>query len=79
MLSSELVGFYKSFVDAFQLHGRKAYLTSESYTTYYVPYIADAFINAKDEIYCNLAGVAINDPLIEDGIIQQKGEFIQSF
>lgn len=63
----------------FQLHGWKVYLTDESYAGYYVSYIADAFINAKDEVYYNLAGVAINDPIIGDGIIQQEGETIQSF
>ena len=73
-LGSEFIGFYKSFVDAFNLHGRKVYLTGESYAGYYVPYIADAFINAKDKIYYNLAGVAINDPIIGDYTIQEEGK-----
>lgn len=78
MLGSEFIGFYKSFVDAFQLHGRKVYLTGESYAGFYVPYIADAFINAMDKVYYNLAGVAINDPIIGDGTIQQEGEALIS-
>lgn len=72
-LAQELLGFYKSFVDAFQVHGRKVYLTGESYAGFYVPYIADAFINANDSTYYNLKGVAINDPIIGDATAQQEG------
>jgi carboxypeptidase D len=39
---------------------------------YYVPYIADAFITANDTDYYNLQGIAINDPIIGDGTIQQE-------
>lgn len=73
-LGLEFIGFYKSFVDAFQVQNRKVYLTGESYGGYYVPYIADAFINAKDPVYYNLAGVAINDPILGDGTLQEEGQ-----
>ncbi|KAL9047245.1 MAG: hypothetical protein Q9214_000128 [Letrouitia sp. 1 TL-2023] len=71
-LAQEFIGFYKSFVNAFQVQNYKVYLTGESYAGYYVPYIADAFINADDSTYYNLAGVAINDPIIGDGTNQQE-------
>ncbi|KAJ9619817.1 hypothetical protein H2203_008088 [Taxawa tesnikishii (nom. ined.)] len=71
-LGLEFIGFYKSFVDAFNLHGWKVYLTGESYAGYYVPYIADAFITANDLDYYNLKGIAINDPIIGDGTNQQE-------
>lgn len=73
-LAQEFIGFYKSFVNAFQVQNYKVYLTGESYAGYYVPYIADAFINAEDSTYYNLAGVAINDPIIGDGTNQQEGK-----
>ena len=72
-LAKEFIGFYKNFVDTFKAYHYKTYLTGESYGGYYVPYIADAFINADDKKYYNLAGVAINDPIIGDGTIQQQG------
>lgn len=72
-LAKEFLGFYKSFVDAFNLHGWKVYLTGESYAGYYVPYIADAFKNASDTKYYNLKGIAINDPIIGNGTNQQEG------
>jgi len=72
-LGQEFIGFYKSFVDAFQVQNRKVYLTGESYGGFYVPYIADAFINANDPVYYNLAGVAINDPILGDNTLQEQG------
>lgn len=77
-LGEQFIGFYKQFVEAFGVQNRKVYLTGESYGGYYVPYIADSFINAADETYYNLAGVAINDPIIGDGTIQQQGMLIHS-
>lgn len=72
-LGKQFIGFYKNFVNTFNLKGRKTYITGESYAGYYVPYVADAFINAKDKEYYNLAGVAINDPIIGDGNLQEEG------
>lgn len=71
-LAQEFIGFYKSFVNAFQVQNRKVYLTGESYGGYYVPYVADAFINANDPTYYNLAGVGINDPILGDETVQQE-------
>ena len=72
-LGLEFIGFFKSFVDAFDVHGYSVYLTGESYAGFYVPYIADAFINADDCDYYNIKGVAINDPIIGDSTNQQEG------
>jgi len=73
-LAKEFMGFYKNFVDDFHAQGKKVYITGESYGGYYVPYVADAFINADDTKYYNLAGVAINDPILGDGDLQQEGK-----
>ncbi|KAF2840835.1 serine carboxypeptidase [Patellaria atrata CBS 101060] len=72
-LGQQFIGFYKQFVDAFQVHGHKVYLTGESYAGFYVPYIADAFIKANDTDYYNLKGIAINDPILGDETNQQEG------
>lgn len=37
-----------------------------------MPYIADAFITANDDTYYKLGGVAINDPILGDGTLQQQ-------
>ena len=72
-LAKEFIGFYKNWVDIFQAQGKKVYITGESYGGYYVPYVADAFIDADDSTYYNIAGVAINDPILGDGDLQQEG------
>ncbi|KAI4114894.1 MAG: hypothetical protein LQ338_007940, partial [Usnochroma carphineum] len=71
-LGQEFAGFYTQFARTFGLENRKVYLTGESYAGYYVPYIADAFINLDDPVYHNLAGVAINDPILGDSTLQQE-------
>lgn len=73
-LAQEFLGFYRNWVDIFQAQGKKVYITGESYAGYYCPYISDAFINANDPVYYNLAGMAINDPIIGDGDLQQEGK-----
>ncbi|KAL5120845.1 hypothetical protein ACEQ8H_001326 [Pleosporales sp. CAS-2024a] len=70
-LGNEFRGFYKSFVDLFGIYNWKTYITGESYAGFYVPYIADSFIQANDTKYWNLAGISINDPIIGDTTLQQ--------
>ncbi|KAL9006919.1 MAG: hypothetical protein Q9180_009742, partial [Flavoplaca navasiana] len=71
-LSQEFAGFYKQFATTFGLENRKVYLTGESYAGYYVPYIADEFIKQEDDVYFNLAGIAINDPILGDSTLAQQ-------
>lgn len=69
-LGQELAGFYKQFTKTFDVAGWDLYLTGESYAGYYVPYIADTFIQLEDPDM-PLKGIAINDPIIADGTMQQ--------
>ena len=71
-LAEQFLGFYKNFVDLFELYNWKTYLTGESYAGHYIPYIAEAMLSAKDNKYFNLAGISINDPLFGDETIQQQ-------
>jgi carboxypeptidase D len=71
-LGHQFTGFWKNFIDTFDLKGATTYITGESYGGFYVPYIADAFITANDDDYYKLGGVAINDPLIGDATLQQQ-------
>ncbi|KAH8807966.1 serine carboxypeptidase [Xylogone sp. PMI_703] len=70
-LGQQFIGFWKNFVKAFKLQHRKTYITGESYAGFYIPYVANAFINAKDTEYYNLKGVAINDPILGTDTVQQ--------
>ncbi|RMZ76085.1 hypothetical protein DV737_g4956, partial [Chaetothyriales sp. CBS 132003] len=71
-LGLEFIGFWKNFITTFDLQEWTTYISGESYGGYYVPYVADAFITAADDTYYKLGGVAINDPILGDGTIQQE-------
>ncbi|EXA29420.1 hypothetical protein FOVG_19087 [Fusarium oxysporum f. sp. pisi HDV247] len=71
-LGKQFIGFWKNFIETFDMKGATTYITGESYAGFYVPYIADAFITANDDDYYKLGGVAINDPIIGDSALQQQ-------
>ncbi|KAF2732589.1 alpha/beta-hydrolase [Polyplosphaeria fusca] len=71
-LGLEFRGFWKNFIDTFDLQQYDMYITGESYAGFYVPYIADSFIQADDTDYFNLKGISINDPIIADDTTQQQ-------
>lgn len=53
------------------------YLTGESFAGYYIPYIANGFIEANDTEYFNFKGAAINDPIIGNTVIQFQSVAMQ--
>ncbi len=67
MLMLEIV-----FMDTFDLHGRKVYITGESYAGKYIPYLADAMLNQNDKSYFNLKGIQINDPSTSTNVVQNQ-------
>nr|POF01230.1 putative serine carboxypeptidase [Quercus suber] len=69
-VAEQFLGFWKNFVDTFELHGRKVYVTGESYAGAYVPYIADAMHNKTDDTYYNVDSILIYDPTISYGVVQ---------
>lgn len=69
-LAEQFKGFWKNFVDTFNLKRRKVYFSGESYAGMYVPYIANSFLLANDTEYFNLKGIMINDPVIGDDMLQ---------
>ncbi|KAB8236842.1 hypothetical protein ETB97_000590 [Aspergillus alliaceus] len=65
-VAAQFKSWFKHFVDTFALHGRKVYLTGESYAGQYIPYIASAMLDEKNTKYFNVKGIQINDPSIND-------------
>ncbi|KAF1984270.1 alpha/beta-hydrolase [Aulographum hederae CBS 113979] len=71
-VASQFILWWKNFVDTFDLHDRKVYITGESYAGMYVPYIADAMIRRNDTRYMDVSGIMIYDPSIgDDQILEQ--------
>src|SRR5438034_10330357 len=71
-VASQFLGFFKNFVDTFNLHSRKVYITGESYAGYYIPYIADAMLNSHDVGYFNVTGILMYDPVISSDAVQMQ-------
>ncbi|KAK5170634.1 uncharacterized protein LTR77_005223 [Saxophila tyrrhenica] len=66
-VSVDFMGFWKNFMETFNLTGRDVYLTGESYAGQYIPYISYNMLQANDTDYYNVKGIQINDPSINEG------------
>lgn len=66
------MGFFQNFVNTFSMQGYKVFITGESYAGYYVPYIADAMLNANDTTFFNLEATMIHDPSTSYDAIQEQ-------
>ncbi|KXJ87241.1 carboxypeptidase cpdS [Microdochium bolleyi] len=71
-VATEFLSFWKNVVDTFDLHGKKVYITGESYAGYYVPYIADAMFAANDTRYFNVQGTMLYGAAIAPGPLQRQ-------
>ncbi|KIW12899.1 hypothetical protein PV08_08086 [Exophiala spinifera] len=68
-VAQQFLGFWKNFIDTFDMKGRKVSITGESYAGNYVPYIAEAMLNTTGEEatdYYNVTGILIYDPILGD-------------
>lgn len=63
-VAATFLGWFKNFIDTFNLHNRKIYVTGESYAGYYVPYITNAMLDKKDKVYYDATGLIIYDPVV---------------
>jgi carboxypeptidase D len=75
-VARQFKSWFRHFVDTFNLHGRKVYITGESYAGQYIPYIASAMLDEKDKKYFNVKGIQINDPSINDDSVMIYGTHI---
>ncbi|KAJ3489803.1 hypothetical protein NLG97_g5920 [Lecanicillium saksenae] len=72
--AEQFLRFWRNFVDAFELHGWKVYVTAESYGGTYGPYIASHMIDANDTMYYDVGGLVVYNGLIHDStqVIQRN-------
>ena len=79
-VAEQFLGFFKNFLDTFELHNKKVYITGESYAGYYVPYIADAMLNKNDTKYYDVESIMIYDPSTSTEAVQmQSGSPVLKF
>jgi carboxypeptidase D len=67
--AAQFLGFFKNFVNTFGLNNRKVYITGESYAGRYVPYIADAMLNANDTEFYDVKGIMFYDPSVNEDVV----------
>lgn len=63
-VSKQFAGFWKNFVDTFDLCDRKVYIAGESYAGKYIPYLANEFLDQADPKYYDVKGILIYDPSV---------------
>lgn len=73
-VARQFLDFWRNFVDTFELHGRKVYLTGESYAGMYLPYIASHMIDDGDPKYFDIAGTLMYGPLINTVRVARDGK-----
>ncbi|KAI0880249.1 alpha/beta-hydrolase [Annulohypoxylon maeteangense] len=71
-VAAQFLGFWKNFIDLFELQGYKVYIAGESYAGAYCPYIASAMLDKNDTAYYNVSGMMIYDPVLGDGVVQDS-------
>lgn len=65
-VAKQFMGFWKNFMETFDLQGRKVYITGESYAGQYIPYISYYMLEANNTEFYNVKGIQINDPSINE-------------
>ncbi|KAI5273348.1 alpha/beta-hydrolase [Aureobasidium subglaciale] len=70
-VAEQFAGFWKQFIETFGLQHKKVYVTGESYAGFYVPYIADNFIQKNDSALYDVHGIMIYDPSISYDVVLQ--------
>ncbi|KAJ7016109.1 carboxypeptidase [Mycena alexandri] len=63
-VARDFAGFWKNFINTFEMQGFDVYFTGESYAGQYIPYISSHFLDLNDTTYYNVKGIQINDPSI---------------
>ena len=74
-VAAQFLGFFKNFLDTFELHNKKIFITGESYAGAYVPYIADAMLNTNDTKYYDVEATMIYDPYTSFFEVQEESKF----
>ncbi|RPA88086.1 alpha/beta-hydrolase [Ascobolus immersus RN42] len=67
--AEQFLGFLENFIDTFDLHNKKIYVTGESYAGFYVPYVVDAMYRRDNKTYFDARGLMIYNPVLTDEFV----------
>ncbi|KAJ5575360.1 hypothetical protein N7450_009259 [Penicillium hetheringtonii] len=71
-VAMQFLGFLRNFVELFGLQEKKVYITGESYAGMFVPYIANALLDANDTSLGNLNGIMLYDPTLASNDVERE-------
>ncbi|KAH6719822.1 Alpha/Beta hydrolase protein [Leptodontidium sp. MPI-SDFR-AT-0119] len=78
-VAADFLGFFANFQKIFGIKNFKIYVTGESYTGRYVPYIASATLNKNDTEHFKVFGALMYDPCIGSCTYTQQQAAIVPF
>jgi carboxypeptidase D len=67
-VADQFRGFWKNFVDTFDIQNYSIYIAGESYAGLYCPYIAGGMVDQNDTEYFDVTGMIIYDGIYSDMI-----------
>ena len=74
------MGFFKNFIETFELQNRKVYIAGESYAGKYIPYFAEAMLESNDTEHFDVQGIMIYDPSVaSDALLEDSKYSIQNY
>ncbi|KAK3326269.1 putative serine-TYPE carboxypeptidase F precursor [Apodospora peruviana] len=76
-VAQQFLGWWKNFINTFDMQGYKVYISGESYAGAYCPYIASAMLDEKDKKYFDMSGMLIYDPVITYDEVQEPIPAVQ--
>lgn len=71
-VAAQLMGFWRNFINTFSISNRKVYIAGESYAGMYIPWLADAMLNANDTRYFDVEAIMMYDPLINNNAVMRE-------
>lgn len=62
--ADQFVGFWKNFLQTFDLQNKRIFIGGESYAGIYVPYVGAAMLDKNDTTYFDVKGAVYYDPVM---------------
>ncbi|KAM0279589.1 hypothetical protein ACHAQH_004545, partial [Verticillium albo-atrum] len=63
-VAKQFTGFWKNFVDLFEIHDYKVFISGSSYSGQWVPYLADEMLSRDNATYFDVGGIVVYDAIL---------------
>ncbi|KAI9148111.1 Serine carboxypeptidase [Paramyrothecium foliicola] len=76
-VARQFLGFWKNFLETFDLQGYKIYITGSSYSGQWSPYISSAMLDTNDKELHNVAGMMVHNGLYSQFSLTQDIPYLR--